>query len=196
MTITLADNNLTASGTVSRTTDDLTEKLAEHKREEIKIGAKVFLNRFSPIHLTEAIENLLQILNISQLDNVILAYHPVQKAAFTNGHHKHDADAAGSPENNEQLLTELKKLWTVLETFANDNKIGSLGIADLDTDTLQNLYAGSTVLPSIAQINLSACCVVPPSLQELCNEHEIQLLTHSDPEGSWMIYFPYTFFVY
>lgn len=183
MAITLADQDLTKAGTVSRTTDDLTEKLAEHKREEIKIGAKVFLNNFSPDHLTAAIENLLQILNISRLDNVILAYHPVRSAAATNGHHKHNSTDEVPAGSDEQLLAELKVLWAVLEKFAQNSKINHLGIADVDTETLQQLYAGSQVFPSIAQINLSACCVVPPSLQEFCNQNEIQLLTHSDPEG-------------
>lgn len=143
----------------------------------------MFLNKFSPDHLTAAIENLLHILNISRLDNVILAYHPVRQAAATNGHHKStDGTLSG---NNEQLLMELKELWAVLEKFAHNSKIVQLGIADLDTETLQQLYAGSQVFPSIAQINLSACCVVPPSLQEFCNQNEIQLLTHSDPEGNF-----------
>lgn len=179
----MADHDLTNAGTVSRTTDDLNEKLAEHKREEIKIGAKVFLNNFSPEHLTAAIENLLHILNISRLDNVILAYHPVNKETTTNGQHKTDSTNDVVPDNNKTNLDELKQLWAVLEKFAQNSKINQLGIADLDTETLQQLHAGSKVFPSIAQINLSACCVVPPSLQEFCNQNEIQLLTHSDPEG-------------
>lgn len=137
----------------------------------------MFLNNFSADHLTAAIENLLSILNISRLDNVILAYHPVKGRSATNGH------SVNSTADGDESLAELKELWAVLEKFAHDNKIGQLGIADLDTETLQQLYAGSQVFPSIAQINLSACCVVPPSLQEFCNQHEIQLLTHSDPEG-------------
>lgn len=190
LSITLAEHGTTKTGTIFRTTDDLHTKLAEHKREEIKIGAKVFLNRFSTESLAAAIENLLLTLNISRLDNLILAYHPAKKAATTNGHLStgtngtdHIANGAGSLDYSELALAQLKQLWAVLEQFAHDKKIGQLGIADLDTESLQQLFAASTVHPSIAQINLSACCVVPPSLQEFCNQNEIQLLTHSDPEG-------------
>lgn len=58
-----------------------------------------------------------------------------------------------------------------------------MGIADLDAETLGALYSSARVPPCIAQINLSACCVVPLDLQTLCKEKEIQLLTHSDPSG-------------
>jgi glutamate--cysteine ligase regulatory subunit len=61
-------------------------------------------------------------------------------------------------------------------------QIGQLGIADLDVDSLKEIYHSSTVHPTITQINLSACCVVPPPLQEFCNSNDIQLLTHSDPQ--------------
>lgn len=193
LSITLADHGTSKTGTIYRTTDDLLTKLAEHKREEIKIGAKVFINRFSTDSLIAAIDNLLLTLNVSRLDNLILAYHPVKGgAATTNGHHAaattngtdhHTENGTGVLEYSERALPHLKQLWAVLERFAHDEKIGQLGIADLDTESLQQLFAASTVHPSIAQINLSACCVVPPSLQEFCNQNEIQLLTHSDPEG-------------
>ncbi len=41
----------------------------------------------------------------------------------------------------------------------------------------------SQVKPSIHQINLSACCVVPEDLQIFCKEHDIRILTHNDPSG-------------
>lgn len=182
LAITLADSAVTKSGTIYRTSDDLSEKLAEHKREEIKIGAKVFLNSFSPNHLTAAIDNLLEILNISRLDNLILAYHPGKAAAVPHVGRESNASTLSSV-TSDNYAAELKELWTILEQFAHHKKIVQLGIADLDTATLEQLYKGSSVFPSIVQINLSACCVVPPALQEFCNEHEIQLLTHSDPEG-------------
>ncbi|KAJ8870391.1 hypothetical protein PR048_029412 [Dryococelus australis] len=45
-------------------------------------------------------------------------------------------------------------------------------------------FSCSTVVkPSIIQINLATCCVVPPALQEFTKDHNVQLLTHSDPFG-------------
>lgn len=192
--VTLSDQPIVSkTGHVHRTGDDLAAKLSEHKRDEIKVGAKVFLNTFAAEHLSAAIDQLLGTLNVNSLDNLIVAYHPTAAATTTNGvvlsnGHANGANGTASAKEGElsysgEALVQLQQLWKVLERYASADKIGQLGIADLDTESLQQLYASSTVKPTIAQINLSACCVVPPSLQEFCNANEIQLLTHSDPEG-------------
>ncbi|XP_040161692.1 glutamate--cysteine ligase regulatory subunit [Anopheles arabiensis] len=179
---------------ITRRNNDLLEKVKEHPRADIKIGAKIFLNRFSEPALTEAVEKLFETLNVSYLDNLILAYHPTGASVVGNGN---GGTAEPGEEEEEQEVKEgviewavgsdnavgnLKKLWSLLERYAGDGKIGQLGIADLDADSLKELYDASTVHPSIAQINLAACCVVPPQLQAYCNQNEIQLLTHSDPQ--------------
>jgi len=56
-----------------------------------------------------------------------------------------------------------------------------IGICDVDTQLFIQLYTWARVKPSIVQINLASCCVVPPELAEFCKENSIQLLTHSDP---------------
>ncbi|XP_035893716.1 glutamate--cysteine ligase regulatory subunit [Anopheles stephensi] len=176
---------------ITRRNNDLLEKVKEHPRADIKIGAKIFLNRFSEPAVTEAVEKLFETLNVSYLDNLIVAYHPT--AGSSNGTSGEAQD--DEPEESEvkegviewavgsdNAVGNLKKLWALLERYAGDGKIGQLGIADLDADSLKELYDASTVHPSIAQINLAACCVVPPQLQAYCNQNEIQLLTHSDPQ--------------
>lgn len=169
---------------VTRKNNDLLEKMKEHSRTDIKIGAKIFLNHYSETCLTDAVEKLFGTLNVSYLDNLILAFHP--RAAESNGTEEINGEvkegviewAVGS----DDAVGNLRKLWSLLEKYAKDKKIGQLGIADLDVDSLKDLYDGSSVHPSIAQINLAACCVVPPQLQEYCLKNEIQLLTHSDPQ--------------
>lgn len=182
---------------ITRNNDDLLSKITEHQRNDIKIGAKVFLNHPNPNLLREAIDGLLQVLQIDCLDNLILVYHPlVLSNAKTNGTEKSNGHQNGSLASSlpkESPLTwgdsktsidELKVLWQILETYADEKRICQLGIADLDTDSLIDLYTSCRVKPIISQINLSACCVVPPSMQEFCAKNEIQLLTHSDSEGN------------
>lgn len=184
------------SGIITRSNDDLLIKVKEYERNNIKIGAKVFLNHSTPELLHEAINSLLQVLEIDHLDNLILAYHPLDgKNSKSNGIDKtngHQNGSFGTSLPKDGLLTwgesvpvidELKQLWQALETYADDKRICQLGIADLDTDTLIELYSSCRIKPTISQINLSACCVVPPSMQEFCTKNEIQLLTHSDSEG-------------
>lgn len=189
------------AGILSRNNDDLLKKVQEYERENVKIGAKVFLNQPHPALLHEAIDTLLGVLQTQHLDNLILAYHPNDDsesktngnadAKFTNGHHNGTPSFASSLPK-ESLITwgggdtgfdDLMKLWQVLESYAGDRRINQLGVADLDTDTLIDLYKACKIKPTIAQINLNACCVVPPSMQEFCTKNEIQLLTHSDSDG-------------
>lgn len=202
-------------GTISRNNDDLSTKLTEYERANIKIGAKVFLNNAEPERLREAIDNLLSVLGVSDLDNLILAYHPVHESvaaprlngAATNGTTNGLQNGTGSSSPTppkEGVLTwgdgaaavaNLKKMWHSLEMYADDGRICQLGIADLDADTLADLYASCRVKPAIAQINLSACCVVPPEMQEFCAKHEIQLLTHSDSEGEQSFLLCYVYLI-
>lgn len=163
-------------GEIYRSYDDLREKINEHERNSIKIGAKLFLNTNSVEYLNAAVKTLLKILNVDCIDNLILAYHPFQKNQQQNG------DIQNGQKDDLTELNDLKFLWKELEKFAESKMICQLGIADLDTDTLKALYEDCKIPPTITQINLAACCVVPPSLQEFCNAHDIQLLTHSDPE--------------
>lgn len=179
-------------------------KVTEFERNNIKIGAKIFLNQSHPKYLHEAIDSLLHVLHVDHLDNLILVYHPIKldetngksingNAKLSNGHQRTSLSSSLPKEtvlswsDNENAVNELKTLWQALETYADDKRICQLGIADLDTDTLLDLYQSCRIKPTIAQINLSACCVVPPSMQEFCTKNEIQLLTHSDSEGEFCI---------
>lgn len=202
MKVTIDDPIVYAkTGKIFRNNDDLNERITEYKRDEIKIGAKVFLNNSSIEYLEMAVENLFLTLGVNCLDNLILSFHPRRSINLTNGNGEHITNGSNNKEpdtpnsvdgkegvlewgvGNSNALNELKSLWNVLEDYAQQKKICQLGIADLDTDSFKELHECSKVKPMIAQINLKACCVVPPALQEFCTKNEIQLLTHSDPEG-------------
>ncbi|GAB0087021.1 Glutamate--cysteine ligase regulatory subunit [Sergentomyia squamirostris] len=175
-----------STAAVSRSNDDLREKVTEHERANVKIGAKLFLNTKSPENLKSAIETLFEVLGVTCLDNLILAYHPEGRVA-TNGVAVNGGDVEEVKEmdwtgGQSGAIGDLKALWKEMEQYALDKKIFQLGIADLDVNSLKELYNASEFHPSIAQINISTCCVVPPPLQEFCHQHDIQLLTHSDPE--------------
>ncbi|KAH8311967.1 hypothetical protein KR044_008818 [Drosophila immigrans] len=182
-------------GRVLCATQELNNKLTENGRNEISIGAKIFLNRQSTECVKEAIDALLNILNVTHVDNVVLAYHPNASVASatqasTTTQVKSPCSEANattpsegwSQRNGEQGIAELKVLYKQLEQYALQQKIKQLGIADLDAKALQELHKNAEVPPTIAQVNLAACCVVPADLQEFCKEHELVLNTHSDPE--------------
>lgn len=196
-TVTLDGKTSKEAQLINRANDDLRAKVEENERENVKIGAKLFLNRNSTTNLRWAIQNLLQVLNVQHLDNLILAYHPKKKqqqpSSTENGTTNGVGGGGTSDEEvmqwagsgNESAQSDLKGLWQVLEEYASAKKISQLGVADLDVSSLETLYGAATIKPTIVQINLLACCVVPPPLQEFCNKNDIQLLTHSDPEGKY-----------
>ena len=174
-------------GQVLRASQELSEKITEHERSNISIGAKIFLNKHSDSSIREAVQALLSILKVQQVDNVVLAYHPkpdtiIPTTPPSPAIHGDSYGVLKWSSRNDESVADLKQLWNALEYYAQQKHIVQLGISDLDMDTLSELYAASSVNPSIAQVNLSSCCVVPPALQEFCNKHDIQLLTHSDPE--------------
>lgn len=102
-------------------------------------------------------------LNIASVHNVIISYN-----------HKND---------DSDSLPQLKNIWKILEEYTRSKQIVQIGLSDVDESVFMNMYEWANIKPSIIQINLATCCVVPPSLQEFCKEKEVQLLTHSDPTG-------------
>ncbi|XP_030370454.1 glutamate--cysteine ligase regulatory subunit [Scaptodrosophila lebanonensis] len=198
-------------GRVQRATQELNSKLTENGRNEISIGAKIFLNKNSCDCVREAVDTLLNILNVTHVDNVVLAYHP--NVTGTAGAAKSvasatsaattattettktpcsDDDVGGSSSsgsvnswsarNGAEGLAELKDLYKCLELYAQQKKITQLGLADLDVEALRELHKTAKVAPTIAQVNLATCCVVPVDLQDFCTANDIQLNTHGDPE--------------
>lgn len=102
-------------------------------------------------------------------------------------------------------------MWKILEEFVKRGQIINVGVSDIETETFIQLYDAAEVgelnndkqlgiclkynfkfisidqvKPSINQINLSACCVVPKDLQDFCKERDIRILTHNDSTG-WLL---------
>jgi glutamate--cysteine ligase regulatory subunit len=140
----------------------------------IKMVAKIFLNEYSDDSIEEAIENLLK--NCSTTPSVILAYHPV---------HRKEADKFIWADNDAKSKENFKIMWKKLRSARDAGKIGQLGIADMDLETITSIFDDEKFDFTILQINTQTCCVVPPELQQFCKDHEIQLLTHSDPQGEF-----------
>lgn len=145
-----------------------------------KIVAKIFLNEYNENSIDEALENLLK--SCITTPTVILAYHPTTKPTADNELTTSDkfswgGDCATSKKN-------FKAIWKKLQAAASAGKIRHLGIADMDLDTILEVFDDKKFDFTILQINIATCCVVPPELQQFCKDHEIQLLTHSDPQGT------------
>lgn len=149
--------------TITRRHDDLVNKIAEHEIADLKIGLKIFVENDKEQYLTEALDKAFTVLNINSVQNVIIAYHSKQN------------------EGQNDIIEKLKNIWKTLESYARDKKIFQIGLSDIEEAAFRSIYEWADIKPSIIQINLATCCVVPPTLQAFCKDNEVQLLTHSDP---------------
>ncbi|GFW69578.1 glutamate--cysteine ligase regulatory subunit [Trichonephila clavipes] len=133
-------------------------------RADLKISVKIFLEDYNCENLKASIQEVMNALDISVIDSLILALPP--------------------PSNEEKFnLEKMKPLWTELENFLIQGKCVTLGMSDLDAPELAELYEWTEIKPSVNQVNIESCCVMPPELIAFAKEHDIQLLTHNDSRG-------------
>lgn len=141
-------------------TEDKSEKL---DRADLKISVKIFLGNYSCKALKTSISQVMQVLEIDMIDSLILSM-PASR-------------------NNEQFnLDDMKPFWNELENFVREGKIITIGVSDLDTGELAELYNWTEIKPSVNQVNLESCCVMPTEMIAFAKENDIQLLTHNDPK--------------
>ncbi|XP_026499379.1 glutamate--cysteine ligase regulatory subunit [Vanessa tameamea] len=205
MVVSTSKNTKEALVNITRPHDDVHNKMAEEERKNLKIGVKIFINEDSTTALTECMENVFTALHTEHIENVILAYNPDvptrveardenTKSTFTKASPislgsnvgrvsstEIEADSEADARKCEAILPGIKVLWAVLEDYVKDGRVQQLGVADVGGGCLRKLHAWARVKPTIAQINLASCCVVPPSLHAFCRANDVQLLTHADP---------------
>ncbi|XP_058801610.1 glutamate--cysteine ligase regulatory subunit [Phymastichus coffea] len=157
--ITLDDSQ--NNGESSKASNGIDINSENTDRKEQKITVKIFLSSSDTKYLKEAIDEVCKILNTNAIESLVIVLN--------------------KEENEDDILSSIQCLWTVLEEYLNNGKLISIGVSDLDTEKFIQLYNWAKVKPDIIQINLATCCVVPPALQEFTKQNDIQLLTHSDP---------------
>ncbi|XP_032682167.1 glutamate--cysteine ligase regulatory subunit [Odontomachus brunneus] len=135
--------------------------LQDVDRKDLKIAIKVFISSPDEDSLKQALDQTFKTLNTDTIEALVIAYK--------------------GTEEPEDTLSSLKRIWSVVEEYVKSNKLSSVGLSDINTNTFIELFQWANIKPNIVQINLATCCVVPPALQTFTKENDIQLLTHSDP---------------
>lgn len=140
-------------------------KIESYERKDLKLTVKVFLVEYDSNLLLESIKQVMLNLNVDVLDSLILGLSSPQ------------------PKSTKSILEDLGPLWRTLENLVeNERSIVSIGVSDLDAQELEELYEWANVKPTVNQVNLESCCVMPPQMTAFAKEKDIQLLTHSDPK--------------
>ncbi|KAG8190584.1 hypothetical protein JTE90_014060 [Oedothorax gibbosus] len=135
-------------------------KVDDLDRTNLKISVKVFLESLDTNDLKNSVSQVMSDLDITIIDSLVLALPPFKDGSFSLG--------------------PVKPLWSELEKLVKDGKVVTIGISDLDANELAELYNWTEIKPSVNQVNLESCCVMPPELIAFAKEKDIQLLTHND----------------
>lgn len=65
---------------------------------------------------------------------------------------------------NSQWITNILELWQKFEQLISNEKVLSVGVADLHLIPLKAIYeCGSTLKPCLDHFNIEGCCVVGDS---------------------------------
>ncbi|KAL1963100.1 hypothetical protein VTN77DRAFT_8746 [Rasamsonia byssochlamydoides] len=167
------------------------------ERDQYDITVKLFYLPGIPAsrrcaHTRQAIDLVLKELHIDSIDLLIVSF-PGMSFDADDETEEDDEDenesrtgsgsASGSaPSSTEQPddFDSIVRTWHTLESLQENGKIAQLGVAEFGTDRLAKFLPHTRVRPSVDQINVKDCCVVPKSLILYAKQEGIQLLTHND----------------
>jgi glutamate--cysteine ligase regulatory subunit len=162
------------------------------RRHDLKLTVKLFVVNAGPSCVKEALSAVCAKLGTGHIETVILSipgmrpgvpyeqYQPFWEAAQQLTAFKAQPDCNEGCERNG---SELGSPGSEDEDTSGDDVFISwtLGLADLDSESLQDICSKAAVKPAIDQLNVDVCCSPPDELVTFCKDNEIQLLTHNDP---------------
>ncbi|KAF2851615.1 glutamate-cysteine ligase-like protein regulatory subunit [Plenodomus tracheiphilus IPT5] len=113
----------------------------------------------------------------SDLDDEATSAPPSTSSPSNNNINDGDClDADIPPEDIETMITT----WRTLEKLQKEGLVSRLGIAEFGVTRLSKFLEQVSVKPSVDQINVRDCCVVPKPLILYAKQQQIELLTHND----------------
>ncbi|KAF2269807.1 hypothetical protein CC78DRAFT_550675 [Lojkania enalia] len=165
-------------------------------RESYDITVKLFYLPNIPadrrcLQTREAINLVLQELGTTSIDLLIVSFpgitfdaddedsdldDPVTPPSVPTSTDDASLDAESVPEDMETIITT----WHTLEKLYEEKIVSKLGIAEFGVQRLNKLLPNTKVRPTVDQINVRDCCVVPKPLILYAKQEGIELLTHND----------------
>lgn len=154
--------------------------LAE-ERDQYDITVKLFYLPGIPAsrrceHTREAIDLVLKELQVKSIDLLIVSFPGILFDADDDSEEEDTETSSGEPDDFDSMV----QTWRVLESLQQQGMIAQLGVAEFGSERLARFLPHTKVKPSVDQINLKDCCVVPKSLILYAKQEQIQLLTHND----------------
>ena len=167
--------------------------LAE-EREQYEITVKLF---FIPknsascrcAQTREAVDLVLKELHAPSIDLLIVSYPGISFDAEDEDDPDLDLNSEGSTDSEGRSdageafaedIDTMIETWGCLEELHDEGVINKLGVSEFGTERLSKFLNKSRVRPSVDQINVRDCCVVPKPLILLAKQEKVDLLTHND----------------
>ncbi|KAJ4409320.1 hypothetical protein N0V91_002676 [Didymella pomorum] len=136
----------------------------------------------------EAIELVLKELGSKSIDLLIVSFPGISFDADDEDSDLEDPPSA--PQSTSEGCDEsevppedietMAATWKSLEKLHSEGLVSKLGIAEFGVARLQKFLEHTTIKPSVNQINVRDCCVVPKPLILYAKQQQIELLTHND----------------
>ncbi|KAK6495478.1 hypothetical protein TWF481_003495 [Arthrobotrys musiformis] len=146
------------------------------ERAEYDITVKLFYLPGVPVskrrdHTREALQHVLRELRVSSIDLLIISFPDI---SFDAEDHSPDT------EPSQREVDEWAETYRALETLQMEGQVKRIGLSEFGVARLAKLLPRTSIKPSVDQINVRDCCVVPKPLIQFAREQKIELLTHND----------------
>ena len=154
--------------------------LAE-ERSQYDITAKLFFLPDTSAtercrHTQDAIDLVLRELHMPSIDLLIVSFPGVSFDADDEDEEEPQWNQHGEGED----LSAMVETWKTLENLHSKGIIKQIGLSEFGSERLEKFLPRTRVRPSVDQINVRDCCVVPKSLILYAKQEKIELLTHND----------------
>jgi glutamate--cysteine ligase regulatory subunit len=161
---------------------DFSQSELAEERSDYDVTVKLFfLPNTSAIqrgkHTEEAIGMVLKELHISSIDLLIGSFSGISFDADD------EVDVELSEESSKGEIEDTENIietWRAFEKLHAEGVVLQIGLAEFGSERLQKFLPRTKVRPSVDQINVRDCCVVPKSLILYAKQESIELLTHND----------------
>ncbi|MCJ1301881.1 hypothetical protein MMC08_004682 [Hypocenomyce scalaris] len=129
-------------------------------------------------HTQEAVDLVLRELHVPSIDLLIVSFPGVSFDAEDEGEGGDDLQDGVKDEAED--FDAMIETWRPLEELHSRGIVAQIGLAEFGSERLKRFLPRTKVRPSVDQINVRDCCVVPKPLILYAKEEKIELLTHND----------------
>lgn len=129
-------------------------------------------------HTQEAIGLVLRELHMPSIDLLIVSFPGVSFDADDEEEEEEEPNWSHNGEGED--LNAMAETWKALEYLHEKGIALQIGVSEFGSERLQKFLPRTNVRPSVDQINVRDCCVVPKSLILYAKQEKIELLTHND----------------